>query len=77
MKKCRQASRARRILSWHPKNSFAEMRRDIQWTPIKKLIGYLQAQPLITLIRLLRMEDVFLKLPTPGYRKIILRTPTA
>ena len=53
----------------------SEVRRDIQWAPLKKLIGYLQIQPLIRLIRALRMENIFLKLPTPGYKKIILRKP--
>jgi SAM-dependent methyltransferase len=53
------------------------IRQDIQWAPIKKLIGYLQVKVIIRIVRLLRMEDVFLKIPTPGYKKIILRKPTA
>ena len=53
------------------------VRQDIQWSPIKKLIGYLQVQFLIRLIRALKLENVFLKLPTPGYKKIILCKPIA
>ena len=55
----------------------SQVRRDIQWAALKKLIGYLQVQPLIRLTRALGMEDIFLKLPTPGYKKIILRKPYA
>lgn len=52
-----------------------ELRQDIQWAPIKKLIGYLQVRALIRLIRWLHLDNVFLKLPTPGYKKVIFLKP--
>lgn len=54
-----------------------EVRQDIQWAPIKKLVGYLQINLLSRLLRLMSIEDVFLKLPTPGYKKIIFRKSAA
>ena len=51
--------------------------RDVQWATIGKLIDYLQIKPLMKLIRLLGIDTVFLKLPTPGYTKAIFRRPVA
>ncbi len=49
--------------------------RDVQWATVGKLIDYLQFKPVMKLIRLLGIESIFLKLPTPGYTKIIFCRP--
>ena len=48
-------------------------RIDIQWASLGKLIGYLQISPLMWLARVTKLEKIFVKLPIPGYAKVILR----
>jgi SAM-dependent methyltransferase len=49
--------------------------KDVQWATIGKLVDYLQIRILMRIIRLLKIDSILLKIPTPGYRKVVFRHP--
>ncbi|MEE2698256.1 MAG: class I SAM-dependent methyltransferase [Pseudomonadota bacterium] len=65
------------FVSAHSEFGFKLVRsfKDIQWATIGKLIDYLQIKPLMKFIRLIRIDSILIKLPTPGYTKAIFRRP--